>query len=157
MSLKKMVISMVVFFMFATLSYADMEYMINRINLLDPNCATNGACVETTLTSTTLTASDSAYVIIDLGDERMRGYTSLDLAISGTGTLRVYHESSNGGTNYNTAIVDGTTADDIITAFSAGNEFYQFGTPLCELLKINFLETGGANSVVLGTAILATQ
>jgi len=137
MNKKQIILSAVFFLISVSLSFADQENMMRRFNLLDFNCAANNECVETTLDSAVIAADGSEYFIIDLGNERPEGFTSLQIRSIGGGTLKITHESSNDGSNFSTAIVDGTAAPDIVTAHTDGSAFYVFSTPVCEFLKIN--------------------
>ena len=105
----------------------------------------------------TLEASGSETVTIDLNNKRPQGFTSLEVNISGSGTLRIYHESSITGADYNTITVNGTVASDVITALTAGSELYQFNTPFARYLKLWFVETGGGSSVTIDNIALQVQ
>ncbi len=127
------------------ISSADENNMMNRYDLTEQ------------FTNTTIPLSGSEYAVIDFGDNRMRGFISLEVTITGSGTLRIYHESSNTGTNYSTAIVNGTGASDVVTALTAGTAFYQFNAPFGDKCKIWFVETGSANSITVTTAMAIVQ
>ncbi len=101
----------------------------------------------------TIDASDSSEIIFDLDPLKPTGFASLQVEISGSGTLKITHESSNDGADYN--VLDG--ASDIVTALTAGSEIYAFDLPFARYLKLIFAETGGGNSVTVTKATLAIQ
>ena len=101
----------------------------------------------------TIDASGSSEYEIDLDRLKPVGFASLQIEISGSGTLQITHESSNDGNDYNVA--DG--GSDIVTALTAGSELYAFDLPFARYLKLIFTETGGGNSVTVTKATLAVQ
>jgi hypothetical protein len=96
---------------------------------------------------------------LDLGSINQDGLFSLQLLVTGDGTLQVEYELSHDGVNF----VTPTTALDIVSAFtktsgpgSDGKDIYSFDPELGRFMKIKVTETGGANAAVI-TAHLASQ
>ena len=98
-----------------------------------------------------LSASGSAYSqAIKLTDNT--GYASLQINLSGSGSLTAKYYMSNDGINY----VVPSGASNIFTDITAGNHFSSVLNPVGEYMKIYVEETGGANSVT-PVGILAIQ
>jgi len=104
-----------------------------------------------------LAASATETFTKDFDTMRPVGFASLQVEISGSGTLKIIHESSNDGVSYNTATVNGTTASDIVTALTSGSEIYQFDLPFARHFRIKFEETGGANGIIIENITFAVQ
>lgn len=98
-------------------------------------------------------ASSSLQKDIDLDTYKPKGFTSLQVEISGSGTAKITHESSNDGLTYNTL----NGASDIVTALTSGSAIYQFDTPFSRFMRIKIEETGGVGSVTLTKVVLAIQ
>ena len=88
-----------------------------------------------------------------------KGYNTLQLAISGTGTLAVTLTGSVDGTKYG-SVVDGygSSLSSIATGLLAANDgqCISLNLPLLAGAKLTFTETGGANSVTV-TATLCCK
>ncbi len=97
-------------------------------------------------------ATGNAYTV-DLGLYRMDGQMSLQIAITGTGTARVYYISSNDGTTY----VSAEGATDIISSMTAGTTIAPFSPAFSKKMKIYVQEIGGANSITITKAVLAIK
>ena len=101
--------------------------------------------------SGTLAASGSAYSEpFNLAAFKPNGVFSIHSVVSGSGTLKIEYLVSN--INSATAnFVKPTGVSDIVTAQTAGSDFYQFPAAgeaiFAEWIILKFTETGGANSV----------
>ena len=104
-------------------------------------------------TSLEIAASGNDTEDIELYKYRPEGFASLQITITGSGTAKITHLSSNDGTTFNT--FDGAT--DIVTAMTAGSAIYQFDLPFAKYLRLKIEETGGANSITITKAVLAIQ
>ena len=130
----------VIFCFFTGICFSDSDYRIT----IDPMYLIDGSQI---------LAGESIEHVVDLDIKKPIGFSSLQVEISGSGTARIYHESSNDGYDYNT--VSGYS--DIVTSLTAGSEIYQFGLPFARFLKIIFAETGGVNPIIVESATLAIQ
>jgi len=103
---------------------------------------------------TTIAASATSDAFdLDFGIFRPDGFASLQIAITGTGTAKIYYTSSNDGLTY----VVGDDAVDIITAMTVGEKFLSIEPIFSKYIKIYVEETGGANAITITKAILAIQ
>jgi hypothetical protein len=101
--------------------------------------------------SGTLAASGSAWSDpLNLAVEKPNGFFSIQAIVTGSGTLKIEYYVSNIGPE-TTDMIKPTGASDIVTALTAGTEFYQFpasGEPIFgKWLRLKFTETGTANPV----------
>ena len=84
------------------------------------------------------------------------GYNTLQLSISGTGTLAVTLTGSADGTKYG-AVYDayGTSLSSIATGLLAANDgrCIVLNLPLLAGAKLTFAETGGSNAVVVSAKL----
>ena len=104
--------------------------------------------------NTTVTSS-----AIDLQRKRPGGQFSIQLEITGDGTVTVDWTGSNNGVDY----VKPTTVTDIVAAFtktsgpgSDGKDIYSFSPKLCRYMKIRITETVTTDDAV-ATITLAIQ
>jgi hypothetical protein len=81
-----------------------------------------------------------------------RGFFSVQVNLSGSGTAKIEFLCSNDGITF--AEPDG--AVDIVSGMTAGTKFLSFTPPVCQYLKIKATETGTSNSVTI-TARIAVQ
>ena len=99
----------------------------------------------------------SSEYVVNLDTMKPQGFASLQVEISGSGALRIYHESSNDNGIFNTAIVNGTAASDVVGSMLVGSAFYVFDVPLCKYLKVYFEEVSDINTVTVTKAVLVVQ
>ena len=86
-----------------------------------------------------------------------RGFFSLQVTLSGSGTAKITYELSNDGVTYSAETdKDGTAVDDIFTAMTVGSGFYSFAPAVAQYMKIVVEETGDANPVTI-TATMGVQ
>jgi len=104
--------------------------------------------------ATTILAGATAYSqVFNIIDKD--GYFSLQLAITGDGTLSVSYEISNDGITYRTpqgvsSLLTGLTKTS--GGSSDGKIIYQFNPHFGKFLKIKLIETGNSNTVaIIGT------
>ena len=99
-------------------------------------------------------ASTTIYSVpMDLGRQfKPRGYFSLQVVSTGTGTAKITYQLSNDGSTF----VTPATATDIVTAHTVGSNFYSFSPAMAKFIRIVAEETGGVNPITL-TATLAVQ
>lgn len=117
-----------------------------------------GITVKTiTLAPMTIQAGISSEYVLDIDPLKPVGYGSLNIEISGSGTLAIQHESSNDNTNYAPAEGSYALGSDIISSMTAGTKHIVFGVPFGKHLKIIFTEIGGVNPITIVKAKLATQ
>ena len=109
--------------------------------------------------SETIALSDNFTYDVDLVRENANGYFSIQIYITGDGTLKAEYLVSNDGTHF----IEPTGATDIFSAYtktsgpgSDGRDIVSFEPELAGHLRIKFTETGGANSVTID-AFLAIQ
>ena len=101
------------------------------------------------LTTHTLAANTSwTSAPIDLSG--IEGYFSLEVVATGAGTAKIEYLLSN-YTNQDGAgvFVTPSTASDIVTAHTSGNELYSFVPEAANLLKIKCTETTTTDAIVL--------
>lgn len=110
----------------------------------------------TTAVSASGTADSS---VIDLSRLKPEGYFSLQLAVTGSGTVKVQYMLSNDGTNY----VIPSSATDIVTGFTSssgpgsdGKDVFSFQPEIAKYIKLRVTETGGSSSATV-TGTLAIQ
>jgi len=101
----------------------------------------------------TIAASSTGFYDITLGDYRPEGFASLQVEISGSGTLKIEQTTSNDGLTFN----EPSGASDIVTALTTGSAIYPFDLSFAKYLRILLTETGGADSVTITKATLAIQ
>ena len=106
-----------------------------------------------TMNNYILAASGSETTVLDFDTKRPQGFASLQMRISGSGTLRIFHESSADGQEW--AVANGFS--DIVTALTAGSAYYPFDLPFGRYLRLNFVETVGSNRVIIENAVLTIQ
>ena len=89
----------------------------------------------------------------------MEGYFTIQVAVSGSGTIKIEYLLSNDGTNY----LEPTSASDIATGVTAtsgpggnGKNIYSFSPEMAKYVKIKITETGATDTVTV-TAWLAIQ
>lgn len=104
-----------------------------------------------TITSGTISAGGT-YTSTAYDLNLASGYTSLQIAVTGSGTVKAEYLMSNDGTTY----VEPSNATDIITGMTAtggptsnGKYFVQFNPEFGRFIKVRFVETGGASSAVV--------
>lgn len=109
--------------------------------------------------SKTIEASGSESYVLPLERSNSEGFFSLQIAVTGDGTLKGEYQVSNDGVTY----VEPTGATDIFSGFTKtsgpgadGKDLFSFSPPLALFVKIVLTETGGGDSVV-ATAIAAAQ
>ncbi len=90
---------------------------------------------------------------LDLEGLRPQGFASLQIEVSGSGTMQITHKSSNDGVNF--YAVDGF--NNIVTALTAGGALYAFDLPFAQHLQLVFTETGGTNTITIDKATLLIQ
>jgi len=91
---------------------------------------------------------------LDLTPYQPDGFMSLQFVMTGTGTARIYYTSSNDNVTY----VAAEGVSDIITAMvGAGEKFIPINPIFSKYMRIYVTETGGANSITIGKAILSIQ
>ena len=90
---------------------------------------------------------------LEYGMLRPDGYGSVQVAISGSGTLKLEVLISNDDTNW-LPDVGGAFAENLTSADT--NKTYPFTIPVCKTFKIKGTETGGSNTVTV-TGTLARQ
>lgn len=91
-------------------------------------------------------------VAIDLNNFKPAGFFSIQVTLTGSGTGKFEYELSNDGVTYLTP----SSAVDIVTAHTVGNDIYSFSPELARYMKIKITETGGADPIVV-TVVLAIQ
>jgi hypothetical protein len=99
-----------------------------------------------------LASASATSLVIDLNDLKPVGYFSLQITLAGTGTGQFTYSLSNDGVTYATP----STAVDIATAMTAGNDLMSFSPEPAKYMKIICEETGGANPITV-SATLAVQ
>ena len=107
---------------------------------------------ETVTKNTTVTSS-----AIDLQKKRPGGQFSIQLEITGDGTVTVDWTGSNDGMDY----VKPTTVTDIVAGFTktsgtGGKDIYSFSPKLCQYMKIRVTETVTTDDAI-ATITLAVQ
>ena len=108
---------------------------------------------------TILASASSTTSMIQLDDEFIDGFFSLQVEITGSGTAKFEYQLSNNNVDYITP----TAASDIVTSIAAtggpgsdGKDIYSFDPMVARSMKIKCTETGGANSITV-TATLVYQ
>jgi len=119
---------------------------------------TTPVIVDEIFKSKTISASGNATYNVNLRRMNAEGFFSIQIEVTGDGTVKVeYLESNNGGTDF----ID--PEDDIVTGFTSssgpdsdGKDLFSFEPNLCGMVQIKITETGGADPVVVN-AWLAVQ
>ena len=112
---------------------------MKTVELFNEEALTAGASIETD--------------VIDVAAYAIEGYFSLQLLVTGLGTIKVEYEVSNNGKIY---VVQVDAADVIASGFTAtsgpgsdGKDLISFEPEPAKLMKILITETGGANAVAV--------
>ena len=96
--------------------------------------------------------------VIDLKAYAQEGYFSVQLAVTGDGTLKVEYELSNTGFDF---VTQSASGDIIISGFtklsgpgSDGKDIISFEPEPALRMRIKLTETGGADSVTVSTDLI---
>ncbi len=121
----------------------------------------NGAPIQaiSIFSSETIAASGNVTFTLDLERHNVEGFFSIQLAVTGSGTIKGEYLLSNDGANY----IEPSTATDIFSTFGSGSgpgtdgkDIFSFEPELAKYLRIKITEDGGANSATV-TAHLCMQ
>jgi len=105
-----------------------------------------------------IASANSTSAVIDMMTNQIDGYFSLQLAVTGDGTVKVEYEASNDGTTYRipegvTTIVSGITKTSGPSA--DGKIIEQFEVELCRFIRFKVSETSGASAVTVTGHLIA--
>ena len=81
----------------------------------------------------------------NLAQYHLNGFFSVMVVMTGSGTLKLEYELSHDRTTF----VTPTSASDIVSAHTTGNDMYSFDPMVSGWIRIKATETGGANPIVL--------
>lgn len=109
-----------------------------------------------TISSGTITAGGSYTETTGRNLQRLEGYVSIQIEISGSGTVTAEYLMSNDGTSF----MEPDGAADIKTGMTAtggpnsdGKYFIQFAPQFGKYMKIRFTETGGASAATVSASL----
>jgi len=114
----------------------------------------NAIVIDKFMESEVILAGGTKIYTIDMERYNFTGFFSLQLIMTGTGTLQGEYLLSNDGVNFVTPT--GVPDSPIFTGFTAGVDMFSYEPMLCRYLRILLTETGGINPVTV-TGILAYQ
>lgn len=114
----------------------------------------NAILIDKFMTEETISAGGTKVYTIDMDRFGFNGFFSLQIIMTGSGTLQGEYLLSNDGVNFVTPT--GVPDSPIFTGFTAGIDMFSFEPMLCRYLRILLTETGEEDPVVV-TGLLACE
>jgi hypothetical protein len=119
------------------------------------------AGVMTTVTThgavSVVASGSSSSTAIDLQRRRIDGFFSIQVNVTGSGTVKIEYLLSNDGVTY----IEPATASDIVSGFTAtsgpgsdGNGFYSFAPEPARYMKIKVTETGTSQTAITTVTLM---
>ena len=108
----------------------------------------NAIVVDNFMTNEVIVGSGTKAYTIDMERSNYSGFFSLQLVMTGAGTLQGEYLLSNDGTNFVTPT--GVPDSPIFTGFTAGVDMWSFEPMLSRWFRLLLTETGAADVTVSG-------